>query len=115
MMIVISDGKVILRDFIESDIEKRIYWETTETEWQLWDAPWEYKNLTEAEIQKDLNEYIEKMKGWVERFRTMPDGQKRSGFQICTAENVYVGWCNSYMIDENYNLMILKGHIIAIQ
>lgn len=24
---------IILRDFIESDIEKRIYWETVENEW----------------------------------------------------------------------------------
>lgn len=39
-MIQISDGRVILRDFKESDIEKRIYWDTVETEWQLWDAPW---------------------------------------------------------------------------
>ncbi len=23
-----------------ADIEDRIYWETVETEWQLWDAPW---------------------------------------------------------------------------
>lgn len=30
-MIVAKD--IILRDFIESDIEKRIYWEKVETEW----------------------------------------------------------------------------------
>ncbi|MBS6195748.1 MAG: hypothetical protein KH828_09225 [Clostridiales bacterium] len=53
-MITLSDHKVILRDFLISDIEKRIYWETTENEWQLWDAPWETENLTESEKEKEL-------------------------------------------------------------
>lgn len=39
----LKNNLVVLRDFIESDIENRIYWETTENEWQLWDAPWEYE------------------------------------------------------------------------
>jgi hypothetical protein len=60
-MVSICDGEVILRDFIQSDIEKRICWETEQTEWQLWDAPWEYEGLTDAQKQKDLNTYIEKM------------------------------------------------------
>lgn len=45
-MILMND-KVILRDFKEGDIEKRIYWETSETEWQLWDAPQEYENQSD--------------------------------------------------------------------
>ena len=43
---------IILRDFIDTDIERRIYWEKVETEWQLWDAPWEYENLSEQEKQE---------------------------------------------------------------
>lgn len=99
----ISDKKILLRDFVESDIEKRIYWENTENEWQLWDAPWEYENRTAEEQEKELNEYIETMNGWVEKFAAMHENQKRSGFQICTAENVYIGWCGSYYMDETYN------------
>jgi RimJ/RimL family protein N-acetyltransferase len=101
-MIAISDEKVILRDFIESDIEKRIYWETIETEWQLWDAPWEYENLTKEEEEKNLTRYITKMRSWINKFDTMPDEEKRLGFQICTIDNVYIGWCNSYTIDDNF-------------
>lgn len=41
-MLTITDDRVLLRDFIESDIEKRIYWETEETEWKLWDGPYLY-------------------------------------------------------------------------
>lgn len=48
----LSDGKIILRDFIETDIEKRVYWETAETEWQKWDAPWEYETLSDEEKKK---------------------------------------------------------------
>ena len=37
---------IILRDMRESDIDDDIRWNTIETEWALWDAPWE----TEEEI-----------------------------------------------------------------
>ena len=45
-MIYLNDGLVLLRDLQQSDIEKRIYWETQETEWKLWDGPWQIENLT---------------------------------------------------------------------
>ena len=38
---------IVLRDLTESDIKDRIYWEKVETEWQQWDAPWEYEGLSE--------------------------------------------------------------------
>ena len=44
---VLKDDIVLLRDFKREDIAKRIEWETEKTEWQLWDAPWEYEGLTE--------------------------------------------------------------------
>lgn len=40
---------IVLRDLTESDIKNRIYWEKVETEWQQWDAPWEYEGLSEEE------------------------------------------------------------------
>lgn len=101
-MILICDNKIILRDFIESDIEKRISWETTQTEWQLWDAPWEYEGLTDEQKENDLCEYVSKMQQWAETFKSTPDTQKRSGSQICTNTGDYIGWCNSYRIDTNY-------------
>lgn len=101
-MVSIKDSKVILRDFIESDIEKRILWETKETEWQCWDAPWEYELLTDEQKQIDLEKYIDTMKGWVDKYKSMLDTETRCGFQICTTNNDYIGWCNSYRIDDNY-------------
>ncbi len=32
---------IILRDMVVADIEDEIRWNTVETEWALWDAPWE--------------------------------------------------------------------------
>lgn len=101
-MLSISDGFVTLRDFIEDDIAVRVAWETVYTEWQLWDAPWEYEGLSDAEKEEALDGYIAKMKGWVGMFRDMPDTQPRTGFQICTNGGEYVGFCNSYRIDDEY-------------
>ena len=64
----LSDEKVILRDFIESDIQTRVRWETEETEWQAWDAPWEFAALSGKEREAALAEYIEKMRGWADGF-----------------------------------------------
>lgn len=99
---MLYNDKVILRDFIESDIEKRIYWETVATEWQMWDAPWEYENLTEKEKEEDLKNYIDKMHNWVKL--EIPENKKRSTFQITIndKEQIYIGWCNSYLIDDSY-------------
>lgn len=58
-MIITKD--IILRNFIETDIEKRIYWEQVETEWQLWDAPWEYVYSTELEKKENLDIYVKTM------------------------------------------------------
>ena len=99
---MLQNDKVILRDFLESDIEKRIYWETEATEWQMWDAPWEYEALTEEEKERDLERYIEIMNKWVGI--ELPEDKKRSTFQIDinNNEHTYIGWCNSYLIDDDY-------------
>lgn len=100
-MFELKDGKVILRDFIETDIEKRIYWETVETEWQSWDGPWEYERRTKKEAKAELEVYIKKMRFWVEKFRRLNSSEKRTSFQICErVSGEYIGWCNSYRIND---------------
>lgn len=103
-MFQITGDKIILRDFIESDIEKRILWETVETEWQLWDGPWVYENRSKDKAVADLCFYIEKLKGLAEKFRNLDPDNKRTSFQICEKENRnYIGWCNSYRIDNTFS------------
>lgn len=102
---------VFLRDFRESDIEKRIYWETVETEWQLWDAPWEYVDMTEEEREQELKGYIATMRQWAEEYKHFSDEQKRYAFQIATndVEQRYIGWVSSYKIDSNFEYTRNKG------
>lgn len=109
---MIAYRNIILRDFIESDIEKRVYWETTETEWQLWDSPWEYDGLTAAEKERDLNKYRAAMHSWAEKYKNLPDSKQRSSFQIVTNDRFkkYIGWVNSYRIDETYNFTKDHGY-----
>jgi len=100
-MTIIGD-KVILRDFLPEDIPKRVEWETVETEWQSWDAPWEYDGLTAEEKQADLNRYGENMRRWAQQ--PPLENERRTGFQIClnTKEREYIGWCSAYRIDEAF-------------
>ena len=102
---MLKGKEIILRDFIESDIEKRIYWETVENEWQLWDGPWEYEGLTDDEKDKILTSYIENMYRWVEYDKNLGPDSIRYRFQIVidNENQDYIGWCSAYCIDEDCN------------
>ena len=105
----LKNNLIILRDFIQSDIEDRIYWETVENEWQQWDAPWEYEGKEEEEQTKDLERYKDKMQLWAAQQKGESD--LRTGFQICVNDDSkkYIGWCNSYNMDENFEFTQNKG------
>lgn len=102
---ILKDDTVLLRDFKREDIAKRIEWETEQTEWQLWDGPWEYEGLTEEQKKENLQKYIKAMEGWATLYETLSDEMPRKSFQICTPEGEYVGWCSSYFIDDDYNIV----------
>lgn len=102
----LKKGNIILRDLKESDIEKRLYWETEETEWQLWDAPWLYGNKTEEEKQKELIAYENALRNRLVELSKIQNDEKRYDFQICIndAQETYIGWCGSYYIDDTYTI-----------
>lgn len=106
----LKNDLVILRDFIQSDIEDRIYWETVENDWQLWDAPWEYEGKEKDELIRDLERYKSKMLLLVKQQKDESD--LRTSFQICINNNkrTYIGWCSSYSIDEDFQITQTKGH-----
>ena len=87
---------IILRDFIERDIEDEVRWNTVETAWALWDGPWEMEKhlaeYNEAENRKELRMYLEK-----------PKEGHRWSFEIETVEGVHIGSVNAYCIDEDCN------------
>lgn len=89
---------IILRDMEENDLDDYIRWNTTETEWQNWDAPWEIDKCTL------FTEQITFAKKLVNNY-TISDNLDniRKRFEICTKEGTHIGWINRYCIDENYS------------
>lgn len=55
--------------------------------------------------KKELNDYIEHMHKWVKKYESMTEETERTGFQICIKNDSedYIGWCNSYFIDDECN------------
>lgn len=109
-MLVLRNDGAILRDFAESDIADHIRWETVETDWKLWDAPWEHEGKTDGERTAELAEDIERMRGWVERNKTLADDVHRTKFEVCLADAsdplraTHVGSCATYRIDDDFNI-----------
>ena len=90
---------IILRDMTEADIEDDIRWNTVETDWSNWDAPWEPLpdiSDTDAYRKKELLKLAE------------PKDEIRWGFEIETAEGNHIGTVNSYMINENFEWISVK-------
>jgi len=87
---------VVLRDMKESDINDDIRWNTVQTEWALWDAPWEMEEFLQ---NFDPKKYREEVLAELLKPKTEP----RWGFEVDTAGGVHIGSVNSYMIDENYS------------
>lgn len=99
---------IILRDYRESDIDDDVRWNTVETEWALWDAPWEMeeylKNFDEAKFrEKSLQK-----KEWKIR-----DEDFRWGFEIDTVDGVHIGAVNAYRIDDEYNWKPIKDEEVT--
>lgn len=93
----IQGQNVLLRDFVKEDIEDRIRWETIDTEWLEWDAPWEMEE--ESFNPEGYRSLMNK------RLSTKQDPHRfRYGFQICINDETkkHIGWINAYHIDDNY-------------
>lgn len=101
----IKNSRIILRDFLEEDISDRIHWETIETEWHLWDAPWENEDnrFNAVRYRKNRLEWLAK---------TKDENRVRMGFQICINDESrkHIGWCNAYNVDDNYEYTEEAGH-----
>lgn len=86
---------ICLRDMRESDIDDEIRWNTVETEWALWDGPWEM----EVELPKfDPEAYRRE----AEKELQEPKEDFRWGFELDTVQGIHIGSVNSYLIDENW-------------
>ena len=99
----IIGNTVILRDLCRGDIERRILWETQQTEWQQWDAPWEYEETGVQASLAWLEAYREHLESRVQELRWMDEQQLRRGFEIALASDSgkSIGWCNSYFLKDD--------------
>ena len=92
---------IVLRDQREADIEDEIRWNTVETQWALWDAPWE----TEEELRDFDPDAFRQNR--LSRLKKPREGF-RWEMEIDTAEGVHIGSVNTYLIDENYEWIRIK-------
>lgn len=87
---------IVLRDMRESDIDDEIRWNTIETQWTLWDAPWEM----EEELRNfDPEKHREKELKWIGIRK--PD--HRLSLEIDTVDGVHIGSVSAYCIDDNFD------------
>lgn len=91
-------GNIILRDAEEKDLDDYIRWNTTETEWQNWDAPWEVDECIPFSKQVSIAQKL--VNGYIE---SAQNNKIRKRFEICTEDEVHIGWISRYYIDENYS------------
>ncbi|MDE6261093.1 MAG: GNAT family N-acetyltransferase [Oscillospiraceae bacterium] len=92
----IKHQNIILRDMREGDIDDEIRWNTVQTEWALWDAPWE----TEEELRDfDPEQHRKKELEWIAK----PKPNHRRSLEIDTADGVHLGAVSCYCIDKDCN------------
>lgn len=110
---LIKYNKIVLRDITKQDIEDYIKWDTTDREWQDWDAPWlkeETPKEKTARISKLLSEKYIQAALYDELTNSV-----RKRFEICINNNeqTHIGWVNRYYIDENFQ-HTQEGKYVAV-
>lgn len=92
---------IILRDMTEEDIEDYIRWNTVETDWANWDAPWEsLPDLLTFNPEEYRKKELEKL--------AKPKDKIRWGFEIETPSGEHIGAVSSYMMNENFEWIPAK-------
>lgn len=92
---------IILRDMTEEDIEDYIRWNTVETDWANWDAPWEsLPDLLTFNPEEYRKKELEKL--------AKPKDKIRWAFEIETANGEHIGAVSSYMMNENFEWIPAK-------
>lgn len=82
----------MLRDFISSDYNDHVIWQTTQTEWMKWDSPWRKR--------EDRTSPLEYAEHRISRLKVIGDNDIRWTFELCTyPEQDHIGWMNCYCID----------------
>ena len=106
---------ILLRDMVESDIADYLRWETEETEWQLWDAPWMYEGRSAEQCAQELREYRQALERRVRDAKACAPDDLRPRLEICLDDSVdpaastHIGGLGSYLIDDEFNVDDASG------
>lgn len=95
----IKHKRIVLRDEIEADIADEIRWNTTETHWHDFDAPWDKdEDLRSFDAEKCRADTLARMAS------PRPESEMRKSFEICLADGRHIGSTGSYYIDGDCNI-----------
>lgn len=93
---------IILRDMEERDIEDERRWNTVETEWAQWDAPWETERIL---ADFDVRKHRRKCRQWIRSRKP----EHRLSLEIETSDGVHIGSVGTYCIDRDFEWKKLTG------
>lgn len=90
---ILEDKDICLRNMIEDDLDDYVNWYINETEWQNWNAPWEYENyqFNEEEFRKKKIKEINETKDCQDSLEIV-------------YKNIHVGSVSHYFIDDDMNI-----------
>lgn len=97
----IHRGSITLRDTTEADIEDDIRWNTVETQWRFWDAPWETHDPFDAES------YRRQQLEWL---GAPKDENRFRNFLELDYEGLHIGVVSSYRVNEDFSFDMEGRH-----
>lgn len=103
-MLKLPGPKATLCDFAIVHLPQRIKWETTDTQWQQWDAPWLYEGRSEPQLAADLQDTTALLSARARQNMSLPEGEPRWGFEVLeSATGRHIGWVNAYSLTEDFD------------
>ena len=101
----IAGRGIALRDFTMGDLPARMRWETQETEWKLWDAPWERLARDEARQTAHIEELRTLLHARARLNMSLSEAEPRRGFEIYSlSPRQNIGWVSSYFLAEDWTV-----------
>lgn len=91
--------EIVLRDKRPQDIDDEIRWYTQQTQWTLWDAPWEMEEeLARFNPETYRSAQTEKL--------ARPAEEPRRSLELDTRDGTHIGSVVSYFIDDAFNWVL---------
>jgi RimJ/RimL family protein N-acetyltransferase len=105
IMYRLKSAQIVLKETTLEDIDQLVKWQTIETEWQNWDAPWE-KNASFDEL--NYRERIKKIIELVQKGFKIP---YRYEIWLLEPKHRHIGWVSAYYIDDQYHFNVQGNHL----